>query len=43
MALKCVNYVKINGEWVEQKDIPKEEFYRIMSYILISGIKNIVF
>lgn len=43
MALTCVNYVKINGEWVEQKDIPKEEFDRIMSEILIRGMKNIGF
>ncbi|WP_158605001.1 hypothetical protein [Hominisplanchenecus murintestinalis] len=43
MALKCVNFVKIDGKWVEQKDIPKEEFDRIMSEIFIKGMKNIGF
>ena len=41
MALECVNLIKINGEWVAQKDIPKETFDRIMSEILVRGMENV--
>lgn len=43
MALECVNLVRINGEWVEQKDIPKEMFDRIMAEVFNRGMENVGF
>ena len=42
-GIKVCKFCKIDGKWVEQKDIPKEEFDRIMSEIFIKGMKNIGF
>ncbi len=41
--LECVNLIKINGKWVNQKDLPKEEFDRIMGEIFTRGMANIGF
>lgn len=41
--LECVNLIKIDGKWVNQKDLPKEEFNRIMGEIFIRGMANIGF
>ena len=43
MALECINFVRIDGEWVEQKDIPKEKFDRIMAEIFVRGMENVGF
>lgn len=41
MALECVNLIRIDGEWVEQKDIPKETFDRIIGEIFVRGMENV--
>ena len=41
--LKCVNQVRIDGEWRNQSDMDPEEFSEIMEKIFERGMKNIGF
>ena len=43
MKLKIVCMVKINGQWVRQEDIPKDEFQRIIEKKMDQAMDSIGF
>lgn len=43
MPLEVVSQIKINGDWVNQDEIPKEQFQKIIAQVLDQAMKNIGF